>query len=83
MMGAPLIMKEKLVSGETVKAIKCLQNLYDNGYCNGQLPSSFDKNIHKDEGTRYINNYNTVINEVHSQGSTFSDNYDMPAIDLL
>ena len=43
MMGAPLIMKEKLVSRETVKAIKCLHNLYDNGYCNGQLPSSFDK----------------------------------------
>ena len=80
MMGAPLIMKEKLVSRETVKAIKCLHNLYDNGYCNGQLPSSFDKNIHKDEGTRYINNYDSVVNEVHSQGSTFSDNYDMPVI---
>ena len=45
MMGAPLIMKEELVSGETVKAIKYLQNLYDNGYCNGQLPSSFNKNL--------------------------------------
>ena len=79
MMGAPLIAKEKLVSRETVRAIGCLHNLYENGYSNGQLPSSFDKNISIDEGTKYINNYNDSKEE-NSIDATKSDGFDMAAI---
>ena len=79
MMGAPLIMKEKLVSRETVQAIKCLHNLYNNGYCNGQLPSSFDKIISSDTGIKYIKHYSNS-NDQCPKDSSFAENFDMPAI---
>lgn len=75
MMGAPLIAKEKLVSRETVKAIRCMENLYKNGYCNGQLTPSIDQNISMDAGTKYISHY-----EKKSKAANMNDNLYMPAI---
>lgn len=60
MMGAPLIMTEKLVSGETTKSLACLQDLYIAGYRDGELPNPIDE-VHVGNDVTYIENYSPIV----------------------
>ncbi|XP_033754425.1 uncharacterized protein LOC117337521 [Pecten maximus] len=60
LMGAPLIVTEKLVCGEAAKSLSCLQQLYMDGYRDGKLPSRFNKSIQSDSGKTYIENYQSL-----------------------
>lgn len=82
MMGAPLIGKEKLLSRETVKAIRCLQNVYENGYCDGNM-SSFEFSEHiesSNSGMKYIKHYNKIIGESSPRNSKSLANCEISAI---
>ncbi|OWF35079.1 uncharacterized protein LOC110443383 [Mizuhopecten yessoensis] len=56
-MGAPLIASEKLLSGEPAKSLSCLQQLYKDGYRDGELPSEHNHTVESDDGITYIRNY--------------------------
>ncbi|XP_069112790.1 uncharacterized protein [Argopecten irradians] len=57
LMGAPLIITEKLVSGEAAGSLMCLQQLYKDGYRDGEMPSQYKSSIKTDGEKTYIESY--------------------------
>ncbi|XP_060073810.1 uncharacterized protein LOC132553569 [Ylistrum balloti] len=59
-MGAPLITTEKLACGEVAKSLSCLQQLYKDGYRNGEMSSEFNQAIESESGITFIQNYEPI-----------------------